>query len=388
MWAPDVYEGAPTPVTAYLAVASKAVAFALMLRLFAAALAPAIDDWRNVLAAMAVLSMVIGNLVAIVQTNIKRMLAYSSIGQAGYLLMGIAALSTEASNGLIFHLVGYSATNFAAFTAIIAYQNLTGRVSIDGYAGLGKRQPFLALAISGAFFSLAGLPIFSGFATKFYLFTAVAQEGMLWLVIIAATASLVSLYYYLMVIKRMYLERPRRPRAPAPRPAPAWRPARPARRRRPLRRLPRPPHPPHRTRHRRPPLVGRTTKPPPLWGPLRNPRRRQGAVHVGATLVVAQGCGRGLLPSPVGAIREPPVPSGLSPLETFGQPATPAGDRPRRGNPRGCPGVRAGSPPLPCRGDSRSPVPSGLSPSGGDLREGARRQARERSEGAAPHQPG
>ena len=208
MWAPDVYEGAPTPVTAYLAVASKAVAFALMLRLFAVAFAPAIDDWRGVLAAMAVLTMALGNLVAIAQTNIKRMLAYSSIGQAGYLLMGIVALSPQASNGLIFHLVGYSATNFAAFTAVIAYQNLTGRVMIEGYAGLGKRQPFLALAISAAFFSLAGLPIFSGFTTKFFLFTAVAQEGLLWLVIIAATASLVSLYYYLMVIKRMYLNEP------------------------------------------------------------------------------------------------------------------------------------------------------------------------------------
>ena len=208
MWAPDVYEGAPTPVTAYLAIASKAAAFALMLRLFATAFAPAIDDWRGILAALAVITMLLGNLVAIAQTNIKRMLAYSSIGQAGYLLLGIIALTPLASNGLIFHLVGYSATNFAAFTVVIAYQNMTNREMIEDYAGLGKRLPFLAFVLSIAFFSLAGLPIFSGFATKFYLFTAVAEEGLLWLVIVAITASLISLYYYLMVIKRMYLSEP------------------------------------------------------------------------------------------------------------------------------------------------------------------------------------
>jgi len=211
MWAPDVYEGAPTPVTAYLSTAAKAAAFALMLRMFASAFAPAIDEWRAIVAAMAVMTMLLGNLVAIAQVNIKRMLAYSSIGQAGYLLLGIVALTPLASNGLIFHLVGYSATNFAVFTAVIAYQNMTGHKMIDEYGGLGRSQPFLAFVISIAFFSLAGLPIFSGFATKFYLFTAVADEGLLWLVIVAATASLISLYYYLMVIKRMYLNEPADP---------------------------------------------------------------------------------------------------------------------------------------------------------------------------------
>ena len=206
MWAPDVYEGAPTPVTAYLSVASKAVSFALLLRLFAMGFAPAIDDWKGIVAGLAVVSIMIGNLVAIAQTNIKRMLAYSSIGQAGYLLLGVAALSPLASNGILFHLVAYSATNFAVFACVIAYQNMTGKEEISDYAGLYRTHPFMALVMSSALFSLAGLPIFAGFASKFYLFTGVAAEGLLWGVAVAALGSLISLYYYLMVIKTMYMD--------------------------------------------------------------------------------------------------------------------------------------------------------------------------------------
>ena len=205
MWAPDVYEGAPTPVTAYLSVASKVVSFALLLRLFSLGFGPAAQHWQGVVAGLAAATILLGNLVAMTQTNIKRMLAYSSIGQAGYMLMGIVALSSQGSTGLVFHIVGYSATNFAAFACVIAYQNMTGKETIAEYAGLGKRQPFLAMVLSMALFSLAGLPIFSGFATKFYLFTAAAESGYLWLVGIAVTGSLISLYYYLMVMKQMYL---------------------------------------------------------------------------------------------------------------------------------------------------------------------------------------
>jgi NADH-quinone oxidoreductase subunit N len=208
MWAPDVYEGAPSPVTGYLAVASKAVSFALLLRLFSLAFGPVLDDWRPVVAGLAAATIVLGNLVAIAQTNIKRMLAYSSIGNAGYLLMGIAAFSPLAANGLLFHLVGYSATNFAVFACVIAYENLTGKELIQDFKGLAKRQPFLALVMSAGMFSLAGLPVFAGFATKFYLFTAAADADLLWLVIIATMGSLVSLYYYLMVIKAIYMDEP------------------------------------------------------------------------------------------------------------------------------------------------------------------------------------
>ena len=205
MWAPDVYEGAPTPVTAYLAVGSKAAAFALILRLFAQAFMPAIDDWQIILVILAALTMTVGNLVALAQQNIKRMLAYSSIGQVGYLLMGVAALSPLASNGVILHLAGYGVTNLAAFLCVIIFYNATNKEEISDFAGLADRAPFVAMALSVSLFSLAGLPFFAGFTTKFYLFTAAADEGLLWLVGLAMTTSLISLYYYLMVIKQMYM---------------------------------------------------------------------------------------------------------------------------------------------------------------------------------------
>ena len=205
MWAPDVYEGAPTPVTAYLAVGSKAAAFALILRLFSQAFMPAIDDWQIILVILAALTMTVGNLVALAQHNIKRMLAYSSIGQVGYLLMGVAALSPLASNGVILHLAGYGVTNLAAFMCVIIFYNATNKEEISDFAGLADRSPFVAMALSVALLSLAGLPFFAGFTTKFYLFTAAADGGLLWLVGLAMTTSLVSLYYYLMVIKQMYM---------------------------------------------------------------------------------------------------------------------------------------------------------------------------------------
>ena len=205
MWAPDVYEGAPVPVTAYLAVASKAASFALMLRLFATAFMPALDDWKAIIAALAALTMTVGNVVAISQSNIKRLLAYSSIGHAGFMLIGIAAVSETASNALLLYLVGYSATTFAAFVCIIVFFNLTGKDRIADFAGLAERAPLVALALTVSLFSLAGLPFFAGFTIKFYLFTAAAREGLLWLVTIAIANSLISVYYYLMVIKQMYM---------------------------------------------------------------------------------------------------------------------------------------------------------------------------------------
>ena len=206
MWAPDVYEGAPVPVTAYLSVASKAASFALLLRLFAIALEPAIDDWKPIVAAIAALTMTVGNVIAISQKNIKRLLAYSSIGHAGFLLIGIAALSEMASTALVLYLVGYAATTFVAFICIIIYFNLTGSEKIEEYAGLAKRSPVLALAMTISLFSLAGLPFFAGFTIKFYIFAAAAKEDLIWLVAIAVVNSLISVYYYLMVIRQMYIK--------------------------------------------------------------------------------------------------------------------------------------------------------------------------------------
>ena len=210
MWAPDAYEGAPLPITALIAAMSKAAGFALFLKLFAQAFLPLLDDWRLFIAALSAATMTLGNLVAIQQHNIKRLLAYSSIGQVGFLLMGIAALSPEgapppAASALVLHLVGYVITNLAAFVCVIIYYNWTGKEEIKDYAGLAERAPFLALSLSVALFSLAGMPLFAGFATKFILFQATAEEDLLWLAALAAFMSFVSLYYYLTVVKQMYL---------------------------------------------------------------------------------------------------------------------------------------------------------------------------------------
>ena len=219
MWAPDAYEGAPIPVTAYLAVGSKSAAFALILRFFTEALMPAAADWQTILVIMAALTMVLGNLVALVQSNIKRLLAYSSIGHVGYLLLGVAALaaldsdgtvsvelSHLASNGVMLHLVAYAITNMAAFLSISAIYNIKGKDDIRAFAGLARQAPTVAVVLTASLFSLGGLPVFAGFASKFYLFNAAATQGLLWLAGLATFTSLVSLYYYLMVVRQMYIE--------------------------------------------------------------------------------------------------------------------------------------------------------------------------------------
>ncbi len=165
-----------------------------------------LDEWQWMIAALAAITMTVGNVIAIQQHNIKRLLAYSSIGQVGYLLVGVAVLSTAASNAIILHLVGYAITNLAAFVAIIAFYNATGKEEISDFAGLADRNTFISMAITVSMFSLAVLPFFDGFITKFYLFVAAAQADMLWLAGIAVVASLISLYYYLMVIRQMYIE--------------------------------------------------------------------------------------------------------------------------------------------------------------------------------------
>ena len=212
MWAPDAYEGAPLPVTAYLAIASKAAAFALLLRLLAEAFVPVgerWEQWQVIIAALAALTMLVGNLVALAQRNLKRLMAYSSIGHIGYILAGAVALETGSllgANGIIFYVVGYSITSIVVFAALIAFFNATGQEEIGDLAGLADRQPFLAMAIAVGLFSLSGLPIFVGFTIKFYLFAAVAEAGYLWLAGVAIFASLISLYYYLQVIRQMYIQ--------------------------------------------------------------------------------------------------------------------------------------------------------------------------------------
>jgi NADH-quinone oxidoreductase subunit N len=214
-WAPDAYQGAPVPITAYLSTASKAAGFALFLRLFSGAFMTSVDDWGWLLAAMAAITMVLGNFVAIQQTNLRRLFAYSSIAQVGYMLAAVAALNGDspadaqnAASSLLLHLIGYAITNLAAFGVLIAFYNKTGKDDIADLRGLSETQPFLALMMTASLFSLAGMPLFAGFATKFFLFQSIVDSGLLWLAVLAIVSSMISLYYYLMVIKQMYLGKP------------------------------------------------------------------------------------------------------------------------------------------------------------------------------------
>lgn len=208
MWAPDVYEGAPTPVTALIAVLSKAAAVALTLRFLVVAASGAIDEWRLPLAILAAATITVGTLSALPQHNIKRLLAYSSIAQVGFVLLGVLPLTLDGANSVMLHLIGYAFTNLAAFTVVIAVEMHSGKEAIADYAGLAKRSPWLAMILTGALFSLAGLPIFAGFITKFYLFVAAADQDLLWLVAIAVLNSVISLVYYLRVIREMYVNEP------------------------------------------------------------------------------------------------------------------------------------------------------------------------------------
>ena len=208
LWAPDVYEGAPTPVTALIAVLSKAATFALLLRLLAEGARLALDEWQLALAVLAAVTMTVGTLTALVQRNIKRLLAYSSIAQVGFVLVGVVALTQDAANAVLLHLVGYAFTNLAAFAVVVTVEARTGKEEIADYVGLSVRSPLMAMVLTAAFFSLAGLPIFAGFVSKFYLFTAAADAGLLWLAAIAIVNSVTSLYYYLRVVRQMYLVEP------------------------------------------------------------------------------------------------------------------------------------------------------------------------------------
>jgi NADH-quinone oxidoreductase subunit N len=212
MWAPDAYQGAPMPITAFLSTASKAAGFALILRLFSTALDVDADTWKWAVAALAALTMTAGNLLAIQQTNLKRLVAYSSIGQVGYMLVVIAAIGygdaetgLNASSGLLLHIAGYVVSTLALFTALTAYYNRTGRDDIVGLRGLAETQPLLAMIILVSLFSFAGLPFFAGFATKLFMFQGSTTDELLWLVGLAILNSFISLYYYLMIMRQMYL---------------------------------------------------------------------------------------------------------------------------------------------------------------------------------------
>lgn len=211
MWAPDVYEGAPTPITGFLTGASKAAGFAVILRVFFVALgnqAPLPVDWPTLLAVLSALTMTLGNLSAIPQANIKRMLAYSSIAHAGFMLVGVAAFSSQGVGGVAYYLLGYMFTSMGAFAAIVAISERLGSDQIADYSGLARRAPLLALILAICLISLIGLPPTVGFVAKIYVFWAALQQGLLWLVIFGVLNSVISAYYYLRVVKAMYLGAP------------------------------------------------------------------------------------------------------------------------------------------------------------------------------------
>ncbi|MSQ14558.1 MAG: NADH-quinone oxidoreductase subunit N [Dehalococcoidia bacterium] len=207
MWVPDVYEGSPTPVTAYLSVASKAAGFAIVLRVFHAALAdPQLSvDWVGIFVILSMASMTVGNVVALQQSNIKRMMGYSSISHAGFLLIGLAVVPQLGPSGVLFYLISYAFTNLGAFAAIIAASNRMGSDQISDYAGMGQRAPLIALGLTLCLLSLTGLPPTAGFVAKIYIFNAAVRQGLAWLVLIGVLNSVISSYYYLGVVKAMYI---------------------------------------------------------------------------------------------------------------------------------------------------------------------------------------
>lgn len=207
-WLPDVYEGAPTPVTAFLSVGSKAAGFVVLLRVFHGIFEPASGIWVGLIAWMAGLTILYGNLVAMAQTNIKRLLAYSSIGHAGYLLIGIAAASGLGATAVNYYLLGYLFTNLTAFLVVITVYNATGSDAIKDYAGLARRAPILAAAMFIALLSLAGVPPLAGFVGKLLLMMSAVHRGLLGLAAVGAVAVVISLYYYLSLVKTMYVDAP------------------------------------------------------------------------------------------------------------------------------------------------------------------------------------
>jgi NADH-quinone oxidoreductase subunit N len=220
-WTPDVYEGAPITITAFLSVASKAGGFAMMIRFFKVTFidstAPGLGlgawaslhgfAWYHFVAALSVLTMTVGNVVALWQTNLKRMLAYSSIAQAGYLLMGVVVMNNDGLAAILIYFVIYMLMNLGAFYVVMLFADKIGSEDMEDYKGLGPRAPMVTVALSVFLISLTGLPPTAGFIGKLYLFAAALNSGWVWLAVVAAINSVIALYYYVRVMKNMYLEK-------------------------------------------------------------------------------------------------------------------------------------------------------------------------------------
>ncbi len=209
MWTPDVYEGSPTPVAAFMSVGTKGAALAALLRILSQALPALQPIWLPLLAALAALTMLVGSLGAIAQRNVKRMMAYSSIGHAGYILVGVLAASTQTrgTESFLFYLLAYAPSNLGAFAVVVALEQ-RGELAwdMDSYAGLGRRQPLLAAAMAVFMFSLAGVPPTAGFMGKLYVFSAAWAGGLGWLALIGVITSAAAAFFYLRLISRMFMQ--------------------------------------------------------------------------------------------------------------------------------------------------------------------------------------
>jgi NADH-quinone oxidoreductase subunit N len=215
-WAPDVYEGSATPVAGFLSTASKAAGFAVLLRVLLSVFGEYSPVWIYAISALAVISMFVGNLLALAQKNIKRLLAYSSIAQAGYILIGVAANTQFGTSAAVYYLMSYLVTNLAAFGVVTLIGRVTGSDEISSYAGLSRRSPGLALALLAALLSLAGIPPFAGFFGKLLVFGSAVDAGQIWLAVIGIINSVIGLYYYLVVLKAVYLYRSEAENQPLP----------------------------------------------------------------------------------------------------------------------------------------------------------------------------
>lgn len=216
-WAPDVYEGTLTPVTSFIAVGTKTAGFAALGRVFLLSLASLGDDWTPAVAILAALSMILGNVVALSQGNLKRMLAYSSIAHSGYVLIGIATRGERGLDGMLFYLLAYALATLGAF-AVLAWPSASAASEDDwnltAYAGLSRQRPWLAAAMTLFMFSLVGLPPSGGFVGKYYLFWAAVEADLIWLAILGVLTSLISASFYLRVVATMYLDAPTRDALP------------------------------------------------------------------------------------------------------------------------------------------------------------------------------
>jgi NADH-quinone oxidoreductase subunit N len=218
-WTPDVYQGAPTTITAFLSVASKAAGFAMMIRFFKICFidvrmyVPGSDvwavmkgfNWPEIIAIMSVLTMTLGNLVAVWQTNMKRLLAYSSIAHAGYIMMGVVVMSNQGIAAVLIYFIVYLFMNLGAFYIVMIVAEKTGSEDINDYKGLGPRAPFIGVAMAIFLISLTGLPPTAGFIGKLYLFSALIQAKWIWLAIVGAINSVISLYYYVRIFRNIFL---------------------------------------------------------------------------------------------------------------------------------------------------------------------------------------